>query len=93
MKDGIEFITNSSKPSGGSSSTIIESTGSTSLKEEEEEVLGKNRRQVRAKKQAIRREQIVEANVNKEINSRLSKLSFSMVIGLGLMSVCYCEKI
>jgi len=38
-----------------------------------------------AKRQATRREQIVEENISKVTNSRVSKSSFSMVIGLGLI--------
>ena len=42
---------------------------------------------MRARKQAIRREQVVDANTNELKNSRVSKFS-TMAIGLGLMSVC-----
>lgn len=75
MKDGIAYITDSSKPCGASSSVVVDSTSysrdSKSLNEEEE--LGWNRRQVWTMIKAISTKHDAARNEEKTI-TRISKI-------------------
>lgn len=80
MKDGIAYITDSSKPCGASSSSssvVVDSTSysrdSKSLNEEEEEELGWNRRQVWTIIKAISTKHDAARNEEKTI-TRISKI-------------------
>lgn len=77
MKDGIAYITDSSKPCGASSSVVVDSTSysrdSKSLNEEEEEELGWNRRQVWTMIKAISTKHDAARNEEKTI-TRISKI-------------------
>lgn len=79
MKDGIAYITDSSKPCGASSSSVVVDSTSYSRdskslnEEEEEEELGWNRRQVWTMIKAISTKHNAARNEEKTI-TRISKI-------------------